>query len=190
MRVWLSAIALGALAGVSACAPPATVAPEGAAPTRSVLAAPITIPVFDADTHRHPGCYSAGAAQVKFRITTIDSDDAQDWKAEAEALSTDCDFSAPWDGKWYYRALPGDQPRNLLIHWKDVKTGEYDYLAIKYVPPHFELASKAGALGKLVDGQRKVYPFKLSGQKIHIDVHDMPDDAVWKPNEIKWRINH
>ena len=62
--------------GVGACAPPATVEPGGAAPTRSVLAAPITIPIFDADTHRRTGCYPAGAHQVKFRITTLDSDDA------------------------------------------------------------------------------------------------------------------
>ena len=184
----------GVLMGLSACAPHAggTFSGSGTSPegkTRGVQAVLMVSP-FNMSKHRRPGCYSHGGKQLKFRILRLDTDDARTWQATAGAISTDCDWSALWDSTWYYQSMPSDQARTLLIAWKNVTTGDSDFLAIKYAPPHFVVAGKDGELAQLNDGGRKVFRFKTGGTGVNVDVENVPDDAVWKTNEFKWRILH
>lgn len=183
--------ALAALAAalLAACQAPDVHAPVPAdTALRHVQRVPIVIPKWNMDEFGRSGCYPVGAEQVKLGVQTVDSTDVADWRRQLEAVSTECDRTAPADGKWYYDALPENGYRTLLVYWKNVSTGAYDFVAIQYTSGGWTVTTNNGSPASLGSGRRRMFHFKTNGQSISIEVEDMPDEGAWAPNEIKWRI--
>jgi hypothetical protein len=178
-----------ALLGLSACAPPGGNQAVSTGPAaRHVLREPILIEKWDLNTFGRSGCHPIGNQHVKFEVRTVDGGDLATWRREAEGVSTDCDRSAPMDNKWYYDALPEDGSRSLMVLWKNLETGAYDFAAIQYAGGRWTVTTNDGAATTLVVRRPRQFPFTTNGQRFVITVEDMEDEGAWAPNEIKWLI--
>jgi hypothetical protein len=135
------------------------------------------------------GCYPIGDERIKFVAQLVYTNNDNQLHRIASNISG-CNGTHIWDDKWYYWVLPDNQPKFLLVSWKNLTKGNFGYTLIHNTPTTWWYKTNDSGYKSIANGQQKKLTWWVNGHRVDIDIKNPYNRNGWNANHIWYSFGY
>ncbi len=135
------------------------------------------------------GCYNIGDEKIKFAAQLVYTNNDDQLRQLASSVAG-CNGTHIWDDKWYYWVLPDNQPKFLLLSWKNLSTGNFGYALIHNTPSTWWYKTNSSGYQSIANGAQKKLTWWVNGYRVDIDIKNPLNRSGWTPNHIWYSFGY